>query len=115
MGSFNCRAVNVSKIPTIKELLNDCDVLLIQETWLLPHELKVFSKHLMGYTCCGVSGMNSEVLYYGRPFGGCSVLFNSALSHCIDFIYFNCKPLSCIKLRTPSYELYVSNIYILTM
>ena len=28
--------------------------------------------------------MNSEVLYHGRPFGGCSVLFNSALSHCID-------------------------------
>ena len=86
--------------------------MLIQETWLLPHELKVFSKYFIWYNCCGVSGMNSEVLYNGRPFGGCSVPFNSALSHCIDFINLNCKRLCCIKLKTPSYELYVFNEYL---
>ena len=112
MGSYNCRGFNVSKIPAIKELLNDCDVLLIQKTWLLPHELNVFSKYLIGYNCYGVSGMNSEVLYHDRPFGGCYVLFNSALLHCIDFINLNCKRLCCIKLRTPSYELYVFNVYL---
>ena len=64
MGSYNCRDFNVSKIPAIKELFNDCDVLLIQETWLLPHELNVFSKYLIGYNCYGVLGMNSEVLYH---------------------------------------------------
>ena len=112
MGSYNCRGFNVSKIPAIKELLNVCDVLLLQETWLLPHELNVSSKYLIGYNCYGVSGMNIEVLYHGRPFGGCSVLFNSALSHCINFIDLNCKRLCCIKLRTPSYELYVFNVYL---
>ena len=91
MGSYNGRGFNVSRIPAIKELLNECDVLLIQETWLLPHELKVVSRYLIGYNCCGVSGMNSEVQYHGRPFGGCSVLFNSTLSHCIYFIDLNCK------------------------
>ena len=55
--------------------------------------------------------MNSEVLYHGWRFGGCSVLFNSALLHCIDFIDLYCKRLCCIKLRTPSYELYVFNVY----
>ena len=112
MGSYNCRGLNVSTIPAIKDLLNDCDVLLIQETWLLPHELKVFSKYLIVYNRYGVSGMNSEVLYHGRPFGGCSVLFNSVLSHCIDIIDLICKRLCCIKLRTPSYELYVLNVYL---
>ena len=43
--------------------------------------------------------MNSEVLYNGGPFGGCSVLFNSALSHCIDFIVLNCKRL-CLPCDT---------------
>ena len=56
--------------------------------------------------------MNSEVLYHGRPFSGCSVVFNHALSHCIDFIDLNCKRLCCIKLRTPNYELYVFNVYL---
>ena len=51
------------------------DVLLIQETSLLPHEIRVFTKYFIGYNCCGVSGMNSEVLYNERPFGGCSVLY----------------------------------------
>ena len=107
LGSYNCRGLNVRKLPAIKELLNDCDVLLIQETWLLPHELKVFSKYLIWYNCYGVSGMN-----HGRPSGGCSVLFKYALSHCIDFIDLSCKRACCIKLRTPSNELYVFNLYL---
>ena len=37
------------------------------------------------------------------------MLFNSALSHCI---YLNSKRLCCIKLGTPSYELYVFNVYL---
>ena len=56
--------------------------------------------------------MNSEVIYHGQPFGGCSVLLTSAFSHCIDCIYLNCKNLYCIKLRTPSYELDVFNVYL---
>ena len=56
--------------------------------------------------------MNSEGLCHGRPFGGCSVLFNSALSHCIYCIDLNCKHLCCIKLRTPSYKSYVFNVYL---
>ena len=62
MGPYNCRGFNVSNIPAFKELLNDCDVLLIQETWLLPHELKLFSKNLIGYNWCCVSVIHSKVL-----------------------------------------------------
>ena len=58
MGAYNCKGFNVSKIHAIKELLN---VLLIQETWLLPHVLKVFPKYCIGNNCGGVSGINSEV------------------------------------------------------
>ena len=64
MGSYNCRGFNVSKLPEIKELLNDCDVLLNQETGLLPHEFKVFSKYLIGYNCYGVSGMKCTTILY---------------------------------------------------
>ena len=56
--------------------------------------------------------MNSEVLYHELPFGGCSVLFNYELLHCIDFTDLNCQRLCCIKLRTPSYEIYVFNVYL---
>ena len=86
MGSYNCRGFNVSKVHATKELLNDCDVLLLQETWLLPHELKVFKKYFIVCNCCSVSGINSEVLYHGRPFGGCSVLSD----HLPLFVLFKC-------------------------
>ena len=65
------------------------------------------------YNCCGVSGINREVLYHRRYFAGCSMLFNYALWYCIDCIDLNCRRLYCIKLRTPSYELYSFNAYIL--
>ena len=32
--SYNCRGFNVSKVPCISELLNMCDILLLQEICL---------------------------------------------------------------------------------
>ena len=32
--SYNCRGFNVSKLPCINKILLNCDILLLQETWL---------------------------------------------------------------------------------
>ena len=41
--SYNC---NVSKIPFINYLLSQCDVLLLQETWLYSCQFHVFKQYL---------------------------------------------------------------------
>ena len=35
LGSYNCRGFNVNKRHYIAKLMMDCDVLLLQEHWLL--------------------------------------------------------------------------------
>lgn len=73
--SYNCKGLNVSKIPAIKHILQHCDVLLLQETCLMSHQSNHISRYLGDdYTSFDVSGMNHIVFHNGRPFGGCSVV-----------------------------------------
>ena len=43
--SYNCKGLTLSKVPCIKELLLQCDVLLLEETWLFSHQFNVISKY----------------------------------------------------------------------
>ena len=42
--SYNCKGLTVSKVPCIEHLLLQCDVLLLEETWLFTNEFQVISK-----------------------------------------------------------------------
>ena len=73
--SFNCKGFNVSKIKHITELLSVCDILMLQETWLLKSQIGSLNQYFTQHNACGVSGMNENVLLIGRPYGGCSFLY----------------------------------------
>ena len=34
--SYNCKGFNISKVPYIQKLLDECNILFIQESWLYP-------------------------------------------------------------------------------
>ena len=57
----------------VQELLiyNDCDILCLQEHWLLNEHLIVV----------GVSGMDSQTFVCGRPFGFCAIFFVNRSLH----------------------------------
>ena len=51
------------------DLLQSCDVCLIQEHWLLHEQLSLLSVN-NDFLSSGVSGMDSSDLLHGCPFGG---------------------------------------------
>ena len=77
MVSYNCRGFNASKVPCISELLNMCDILLLQETWLYSTQFCLFTTYFNTYNNVSVCGMDESVLHAGRPYGGCTILYMS--------------------------------------
>ena len=52
--SFNCKGFNVSKIKHITELLSVCDILMLQETWLLKSQIGSLNQYFTQHNACGV-------------------------------------------------------------
>ena len=71
---------SVSKVKHITELLANCEILLLQETWFLKSQLGTINQYFSDFNTCGISGMNENVLIQGRRYGGCSFLYKKSLS-----------------------------------
>ena len=84
--SFNCNSIR-SKVDTIREILNKCDILLCQEV-MLPEEEVSFVYGLDEKFSCHVvaSNLPSHITSSGRPRGGFAVFYRKLLDLRIDII-----------------------------
>ena len=111
LSSFNCKGFSVSKVKHITELLANCEILLLQETWFLKSQLGTINQYFSDFNTCGISGMHENVLIQGRRYGGCSFLYKKSLSANVICIDMNSKRVCCIRLEMKSFVLYVFNVY----
>ncbi len=64
----------------VKQLCDKCDVLLLQETWLLDTELQVLSNIHKEFYSKGISAMDtSNGIITGRPYGGLAILWRKTI------------------------------------
>ena len=73
--SYNCKGFNVRKVPFIKSLLERCDILLLQETWLFSSQLSIFSQFFKDFESHRYLCMDESVIVSGRPYGGVTTLY----------------------------------------
>ena len=59
------------------------DFCFIQEHWLFDDHLNDVREICSDFLSVGVSGMNSDTLRCGHPYGGCSILYRKSLSSCV--------------------------------
>lgn len=109
--SFNCRGFSVSKVKHLTELLLHCDILMLQETWLYESQIGRINQYFPNFNTLGISGMNENVIIYGRRYGGCSFLINKSLSAITTYIELNSKRVCCIRIKAQFGFLYVFNVY----
>ncbi|VVC98351.1 unnamed protein product, partial [Leptidea sinapis] len=68
ISSFNCKSAKRS-IEHIRQLCQLSDIVALQETWLMPHNLGFLSEIDENFLHHGISGVNaSEGILRGRPF-----------------------------------------------
>ena len=86
--SFNCKNLKLS-VEEIQSLCNRCDVLLLQETWLLDFELSLLASIRKDFYGKGVSAIDSRKgIFQGRPHGGLVILWRKSLcSNAVPCMY----------------------------
>jgi len=78
---------------TVKEIITSSlcpDVLLIQEHWLMPSNISLFSENMSTHYAFGVSVMADRLTrgpLVGRPCGGVSVLINNELHTVTECVF----------------------------
>ena len=108
--SYNWKGLTVSKVPCIKELLLQCDVLLLEETWLFSNQFNVISKYFQECESVNICGMNEDIYCQGRPYGGCSIVYSNTLK--VEPIYFENEKRVCgITITLPHSVLSIFNVY----
>ena len=78
--TFNCRSVK-SSLEEVVNLCDSCDLIFLQEHWLLPYELDYLSRIHSDYIAIGQSSVDiSSSALVGRPYGGTGILYKQSLS-----------------------------------
>jgi len=86
----------------MKDLLAKCDLLCVQEHWLLQKDLHKMDYDDRNVLVLGVSGVDSSALRQGRPFGGCAILYKSSWNCFFSAVACNNNRLCACVLMLPS-------------
>ncbi len=100
LASYNCRGWNNGK-SVVSDLLDSHDICVIQEHWLFADHLNELNFN-SDFLSVGVSGMDSSVLLYGRPFGGCAIFVRKSLIGSVTTLSTNAKRFSAVRLSDHS-------------
>ena len=79
MITYNCRGYNSIKACFIKKLLSQCDVLFIQEHWLLPDKLHLLQNISEEFIVFSKSSIDDGKLLIGRPYGGTAIFIRKSI------------------------------------
>ena len=79
-ASFNCKALK-SSINDVASLCENHDIILLHETWLLPHDMCLLQNVHSEFYGDGVSSVDTtDGILIGRPYGGLAVLRRKSLN-----------------------------------
>ena len=79
---FNCRGWN-NGLTTLSHFIDSVDLCFLQEHWLLRDQLHLINNISSDFLSVSVCGMDNSELVCGRPYGGCSILYQKSLASCI--------------------------------
>lgn len=88
VGTYNLHGLNQGR-PLLEDLCKSCDIIFVQEHWLLPTDLDKLVKISNQYTCVSSSAMEDIIgrgVLRGRPFGGVAVLVDNSLAHSLKIL-----------------------------
>ena len=109
--SFNCFGA-MNKLPVIRDLCDRADIIFLQETWCMPHELGAFDTVNADFYSFSVSAVNDSEILIGRPHGGLSILWRKSLGSMCRIVTFDDARILGLRLASQGREFLVLNVYL---
>lgn len=109
--SYNCKSIKRS-VQSVRDLCGTADIILLQETWLLPHDLDFVCKINSDFGCVAKSSVDTSLgILKGRPYGGLAILWNKARFPLVSQVECNSDRIMAIKISVGSGYMLVVNVY----
>ena len=110
--SYNCSGIK-SKVPFVRSLCDQVDMVFLQETWLLPHETNILDVVHPEFNNYSISAVNTEQsILVGRPYGGISILYRKHLTLCGNIINFDDNRLQGFSVTCNNFKYLFVNVYL---
>ena len=110
LASYNCRGFSSSE-DEIRHLYRGCDILAVQEHWLMPCEFGRFNSIDDDVIFSSVSPMEVDVLRQGRPFGGVALLWHRDMQKWIVPVETGTDRLAAVMLQLGSRRVLLVGVY----
>lgn len=92
--SFNCHSLKRS-IDSVRLLCDTADVIALQETWLLPHDIPILGSIHRDFEYTGKSAVDTSAgVLRGRPYGGVSILWRKGVFSSVSVVECQCSRIS---------------------
>lgn len=112
--SFNCKSVKRS-IDNITNICMWSDLVALQETWLLPHDIPILGTICPDFEWTGKSAVDtSEGLLKGRPHGGVAILWRKGIFDSVSVVDCASPRLAAITATSKGRTILVFSIYMPT-
>ncbi len=92
IASFNTHGFNTNRVSCLEAIFRDHTFVFVQEHWLHSNQLDELN-NVPGTCYHAVSGMPSNQLLSGRPFGGCAVMWNKSFKGRVEPVQFQSRRL----------------------
>lgn len=112
--TFNCKSVKRSAT-CIRQLCDSADIIALQETWLLPHDISFLGTIHENYEYTGKSAVDtSKELLRGRPYGGVAILWRKNVFNSIKIIECASARISAVRFEIENRFFIVFSVYMPT-
>ena len=112
--SLNCNGIK-SSAAFISSLLNDCDIALLQETWLLPNEVEMPSSLHAEVDSFSISAVDlGREILKGRPYGGVTYIWKKSISKYVTIKQYDDSRILGLSLGLEDKNILLLNVYLPT-
>lgn len=112
--SFNCKSMKRSQ-ECIRSLCQSADLIALQETWLLPHEIHSLGDIDRDFSYTGKSAVDtSSGPLRGRPYGGVAILWRRNVFSAVSVVQCNSDRITAIKINMQDRQLLIICVYMPT-
>lgn len=109
--SYNCKNVKRS-VDSVRDLCQSSDLIALQETWLLPHDISFLDAIDREFCATGVSAVDTSAgMLRGRPHGGVALLWKRAIFQNVSVLQCNNSRVCGIKIMCKDRPIIVLSVY----
>ena len=96
----------------LETLFEECNFLILQETWLTENEfIRKFKNRFPDSECIAASEMELNSIRRGRPYGGVSICYHSKIRCDVEIIPTTSKDICALKIILDNISILLINVY----